>query len=87
VKLLREGFNATMNDPVFRADIDKLRLTLDWVAGEQVAKSIAGAYAMPPEVVAAARQNHGRQVAASTNRTNGEQRSDGRPVGLEPARL
>jgi tripartite-type tricarboxylate transporter receptor subunit TctC len=56
VKLLRNAFNATMNDPAFRADIDKLRLTLDWVAGEEVAKIIAAAYAMPPEVVAAARQ-------------------------------
>jgi tripartite-type tricarboxylate transporter receptor subunit TctC len=56
VKLLRDAFNATMNDPAFRADIDKLRLTLDWVPGEEVAKSIAGAYAASPEVVAAAKE-------------------------------
>jgi tripartite-type tricarboxylate transporter receptor subunit TctC len=56
VKLLRDAFNATMNDPAFRADIDKLRLTLDWVPGEDVAKSIAGAYAASPEVVAAAKE-------------------------------
>jgi tripartite-type tricarboxylate transporter receptor subunit TctC len=56
LKLLRDAFNATMNDPAFRADIDKLRLTLDWVAGDEVAKSIAGAYAASPEVVAAARE-------------------------------
>jgi tripartite-type tricarboxylate transporter receptor subunit TctC len=56
VKLLRNAFNATMDDPAFRADIDKLRLTLDWVPGEEVAKTIAAAYAMPPEVVAAAKE-------------------------------
>jgi tripartite-type tricarboxylate transporter receptor subunit TctC len=56
VKLLRDAFNATMNDAAFRADIDKLRLTLDWVPGEEVARSIAGAYAASPEVVAAAKE-------------------------------
>jgi tripartite-type tricarboxylate transporter receptor subunit TctC len=56
VKLLRDAFSATMSDPAFRADIDKLRLTLDWVPGEEVAKSIAGAYAASPEVVAAAKE-------------------------------
>jgi tripartite-type tricarboxylate transporter receptor subunit TctC len=56
VKLLRDAFNATMSDPAFRADIDKLRLTLDWVGGEEVARSIAGAYAALPEVVAAAKE-------------------------------
>jgi tripartite-type tricarboxylate transporter receptor subunit TctC len=56
VKVLRDAFNATMNDAAFRADIDKLRLTLDWVPGEEVARSIAGAYAASPEVVAAAKE-------------------------------
>src|SRR5260370_4470572 len=56
VKELRHAFNATMVDPAFRADIDKLRLTLDWVRGEDVAKTLANAYAMPPEIVAAAKE-------------------------------
>jgi len=56
VKVLREAFDATMADPAFRADIDKLRLTLDWVRGEEVTKTLANAYAMPPEVVAAAKE-------------------------------
>jgi tripartite-type tricarboxylate transporter receptor subunit TctC len=56
VKQLRDAFNATMVDPAFRADIDRLRLTLDWVRGEDVAKTLAGAYAMPPDVVAAAKE-------------------------------
>src|SRR5262249_31284087 len=33
VKLMRDAFNATMVDPAFRTDIEKLRLTLDWVRG------------------------------------------------------
>ena len=56
VKQLRDAFNATMVDPAFRADIEKLRLTLDWVRGEDVAKTLASAYAMPPDVVAAAKE-------------------------------
>jgi tripartite-type tricarboxylate transporter receptor subunit TctC len=56
VKVLRAAFNATMTSPAFRADIDKLRLTLDWVRGEEVAATLAAAYAMPPEVVAAAKE-------------------------------
>jgi tripartite-type tricarboxylate transporter receptor subunit TctC len=56
VKLMRDAFNATMVDPSFRADIDKLRLTLDWVRGEDVANTLARAYAMPADVVAAAKE-------------------------------
>src|SRR5215813_6993070 len=56
VRLLRDAFNATMVDPAFLADIEKLRLTVDWVKGEDVAKTIADAYAMPPDVVAAAKE-------------------------------
>jgi tripartite-type tricarboxylate transporter receptor subunit TctC len=56
VRELRDAFNATMVDPAFRADIERLRLTLDWVKGEDVAKTIANAYAVPPEVVAAAKE-------------------------------
>jgi tripartite-type tricarboxylate transporter receptor subunit TctC len=56
VRELRAAFSATMIDPAFRADIERLRLTLDWVKGEDVAKTLANAYAMPPEVVAAAKE-------------------------------
>jgi tripartite-type tricarboxylate transporter receptor subunit TctC len=56
VKLLRDAFNATMADKAFLADVKKQRLTLDWVKGEEVAKTLAAAYAMPPAVVAAAKQ-------------------------------
>jgi tripartite-type tricarboxylate transporter receptor subunit TctC len=56
VQMLREAFNATMVDPAFRADAEKLRLTLDWVRGEEVARTLAAAYAMPAEIVAAAKE-------------------------------
>jgi tripartite-type tricarboxylate transporter receptor subunit TctC len=59
VKDLRDAFDATMNDPAFRADIDRFHLHLDPVRGEDVAKALAGAYAMPAEVVAAAREMMG----------------------------
>ena len=56
VKLLRDAFNATMKDPAFLADIKKMKLTLDWVTGEDVHKTLATAYAAPPDVVAAAKE-------------------------------
>src|SRR5262249_31422694 len=56
VRLMRDAFNATMADPAFRADIERLRLTLDWVRGEEVADTLARAYAMPADVVAAAKE-------------------------------
>jgi tripartite-type tricarboxylate transporter receptor subunit TctC len=56
VKLLRDAFNATMKDPAFLADIKKMRLTLDWVSGQDVQKTLANAYASPPDVVAAAKE-------------------------------
>ena len=55
-KVLRNAFNATMADPAFLADIKRLRLTLDWVNGKDVAKTLAAAYAMPAPVVAAAKE-------------------------------
>jgi tripartite-type tricarboxylate transporter receptor subunit TctC len=56
VKELRAAFDATMTDPAFRADVEKLRLTLDWVRGEEVARTLAAAYAMPAAIVAAAKE-------------------------------
>jgi tripartite-type tricarboxylate transporter receptor subunit TctC len=56
VKVLRNAFNATMKDPAFLADIKKLRLTLDWVSGEDVHRTLVTAYGAPPDVVAAAKE-------------------------------
>src|SRR5262245_41718447 len=55
VKLLRDAFNATMEDLAFLADINKQKLTLDWVRGEDVTRTLQGAYSMPPDVVSAAK--------------------------------
>jgi tripartite-type tricarboxylate transporter receptor subunit TctC len=56
VRALRDAFNATMEDKAFLADIARLHLTLDWVKGEDVAATLAAAYAMPADVVAAAKE-------------------------------
>jgi tripartite-type tricarboxylate transporter receptor subunit TctC len=59
VKEMRAAFTATLADPAFRADADKLHLHLDPVSGEDLAKALARAYALPPEVVASARETMG----------------------------
>ncbi len=59
VKLLRDAFNATMVDPAFVEDVKKQRLTLDWVRGEEVTSTLAAAYAMPEDVVSAAKSMMG----------------------------
>jgi tripartite-type tricarboxylate transporter receptor subunit TctC len=59
VKELRSAFDATMADPAFIADIKKQRLTLDWVKGEEMTRLLAAAYAMPADVVAAAKEMMG----------------------------
>lgn len=55
VEGLRAGFVATMNDPAFTAEAKKENLDIDWVSGEKVAEIVKGAYAMPADVIAAAR--------------------------------
>jgi tripartite-type tricarboxylate transporter receptor subunit TctC len=56
VKLLRDAFNATMTDPAFLNDIKRRHLTLDWAKGEEVTKTLAGAYSMPPAIVDRAKE-------------------------------
>ncbi|MFM1815502.1 MAG: hypothetical protein RLZ98_2197 [Pseudomonadota bacterium] len=56
VALLRSAFNATMQDRAFNAAIEKQKLTLDWVGGDEVAKTLAAAYSTPADVVAVAKQ-------------------------------
>jgi tripartite-type tricarboxylate transporter receptor subunit TctC len=56
VRELRDAFTATMTDSAFRADIARLRLTLDWVKGDAVSETLARAYAMAPDIVAAAKE-------------------------------
>ena len=56
VALLRAAFHATMNDPAFMADAQRQRITIKEVAGDKVAQILKAAYAMPPDVVEAAKQ-------------------------------
>ena len=56
---LRAAFDATMADDNFRADAERLHLHLDPVRGEDIATALARAYALPKDVVAAARETMG----------------------------
>jgi tripartite-type tricarboxylate transporter receptor subunit TctC len=56
VRELRAAFDATMADPVFRADIERRNLHIDPVPGEEMAKAFERAFALPPETIAGARE-------------------------------
>jgi tripartite-type tricarboxylate transporter receptor subunit TctC len=56
VKALREAFMATMKDPDFLADIQKLQLTIDPTTGEEMERIVREAYALPAGVVAKVRK-------------------------------
>lgn len=53
--LLRAGFLATITDPAFAADAARQHLGIDYRTADQVLEVIDDAYAMPPDIVAAAR--------------------------------
>ena len=53
---LRRAFMATMKDPVFLAEAEKIQLEITPVAGEAVQKLVAEIYATPPEIVKQAAQ-------------------------------
>ena len=59
VKLLREGFNATMKDAKFLADAEKMKLLVTPMTGEDVEKALVELYKSPPEVVAMAKEISG----------------------------
>ncbi len=56
VAMLRRAFQAAVNDPAFIAEANKQRLNIDAVSGEGVQQLLAKSYAMPADVVAAARE-------------------------------
>lgn len=56
---LRAALDATVADPAFRANAGRMRLHLDPVSGEDLAKQLAYAYALPAEVIAAAKETMG----------------------------
>ena len=55
VEVLRAAFHATMNDAAFIADAKKQRITTKEVSGEKVLQILKKSYAMPPDVVEAAK--------------------------------
>jgi tripartite-type tricarboxylate transporter receptor subunit TctC len=59
VKEIRDAFAATLKDPAFRADAEKMRLHLDPVSGADLAKALADAYALPADVVVSAKETMG----------------------------
>jgi tripartite-type tricarboxylate transporter receptor subunit TctC len=61
VAQLRTALFATMADPAFVTAAHNMHLHLDPVRGEDLAKALAAAYALPPDVVAAARETMGEK--------------------------
>jgi tripartite-type tricarboxylate transporter receptor subunit TctC len=53
--VLRKAFDATMKDPQFIADAEKLRIDLAPLSGERVQQVVSNLYASRPEVVDLAR--------------------------------
>lgn len=51
VALLRKAFAATMEDPQLRAEAARMKLDIDYVAGEVLQDLVAKIYAAPPRVV------------------------------------
>jgi tripartite-type tricarboxylate transporter receptor subunit TctC len=56
VKALRDAFMATMKDPEFLADTQKLQLTIDPTPGEEMERIVREAYALPEGIVAKVRR-------------------------------
>ena len=56
IRILRDGFNATMKDPQFIAELEKLRLPISPKTGEEALKVVEEIYATPDDIVAAARK-------------------------------
>lgn len=50
-KALRDAFMATMQDPEFMAEIEKLQLTIDPTSGEEMQRVVSEAYALPEAVI------------------------------------
>jgi hypothetical protein len=59
VAALRAAFDATMQDPDFRADALKTVGMIDPVSGLQMQAMLAEVYALPPEIIERARKTVG----------------------------
>lgn len=55
LEALRKAFDAMMVDPAFKADVEKLRIELDPMSGEELGQVVAQAVKMTPETRAKAR--------------------------------
>lgn len=55
-KTLRDAFMATMKDPAFLADTDRLKLTVAPMSGEEMETVLKDAYALPEETLAKVRK-------------------------------
>jgi hypothetical protein len=53
---LRDAFDATMKDPEFRAELDRLRLPFSPKNAAEALKTVGAIYASPPDVIAAAKK-------------------------------
>jgi tripartite-type tricarboxylate transporter receptor subunit TctC len=51
VQALRRAFDATMKDPAYQAEAERLKIEIDPLAGEQVAALVAQVTRTPPELV------------------------------------
>jgi tripartite-type tricarboxylate transporter receptor subunit TctC len=56
MRILRDAFNATMKDPQFIAEAEKLRLPVSPKTGEEALKIIDNIYGTPDDIVQAARK-------------------------------
>ena len=59
VAILRKAFHETMNDPEFIAEAKRQSIEIEEVSGEKVAEVVRDAYALPPDIVAAAKEAMG----------------------------
>jgi tripartite-type tricarboxylate transporter receptor subunit TctC len=59
VEALRRAFDATMRDPAFLTETEKLKIEVEPLTGEQVATLVAEAYATPADTVARVREAMG----------------------------
>jgi len=56
LKILRDAFDATMKDPEFRAELDRLRLPFSPKSAGEALKTVGAIYASPPDIVEAAKK-------------------------------
>jgi hypothetical protein len=52
---MRAAFHEAINDPEFLADAKRQRLEIEENSGDRIARIIAEAYALPPDIVKVAR--------------------------------